>query len=207
MRPSQDPATTDQVRESILNVAETRLMRFGFHKTTMAEIADDAGMSAANLYRYFENKNDIIEECASRIVDRRLERLRKVAHDPKTSAGEKLVKYALELVDDGHAVVSEDSMIGELVDTITKQRPALLHTKNAIHYELLADILRSGNDRGEFNVADVEENARHVHAAFTLFDVPIFIGVYDRAEFDRRAIGIAELIVRGLRAESTEVTR
>lgn len=201
MRPAQDPATTDEVRETILNVAETRFFRFGFHKTTMAEIADDAGMSAANLYRYFENKKDIVEECASRIVDRRLERLRKVAHGSKTTASEKIVKYALELIDDAHAVVTEDSMIGELVDTITKERPALLHTKNAIHYGLLADILRAGVESGEFDVSDIEETARHIHAALALFDVPIFVGIYDRAEFDRRAVGVATLIVNGLRAK------
>ena len=160
-------------------------------------------MSAANLYRYFENKKDIVEECASRIIDRRLERLRKVAHNPNTTASEKLIKYALELVDDAHAVVTEDSMIGELVDTITKERPALLHTKNAIHYTLISEILHAGVECSEFDVSDIEETARHIHAAYTLFDVPIFVGTYDRSEFDRRAVGIATLIVNGLRAKNT----
>jgi len=201
MRHSQDSATTEEIHETILNVAEKRLLRFGFHKTTMAEIADDAGMSAANLYRYFGSKNDIIEECASRSLDRRLDRLRLVAQDPKSTPSEKLAKYALELVEDSHALVTEDSMVGELIDTITRERPNLLHTKNSIHCGLIASILRAGVESGEYNVGDIDETARHIHAAFTLFDLPIFVGLYERSEFDQRATGITTLIVNGLSAK------
>ena len=50
---------TDDPSARILAAAYARFQRFGFGKTTMAEIAGDCGMSAANLYRYFENKEDI----------------------------------------------------------------------------------------------------------------------------------------------------
>ena len=53
---------SELVREAILDAAQARLLRFGYHKTTMSEIADDAGMSAANLYRYFRNKQDIVAD-------------------------------------------------------------------------------------------------------------------------------------------------
>ena len=51
-------ATAD-IRGLIVEAARVRFERYGFNKSTMAEIAGDCGMSAANLYRYFESKSEI----------------------------------------------------------------------------------------------------------------------------------------------------
>ena len=53
-----DPATI------IIDAAIRRFSEYGYNKTTMAEIAEDAAMSAANLYRYFKNKQDIAAVCS-----------------------------------------------------------------------------------------------------------------------------------------------
>jgi len=56
--------TTDfneETRQLILDAAFERFGHYGYNKTTMVEIAQDVGMSAANLYRYFENKQEITE--------------------------------------------------------------------------------------------------------------------------------------------------
>ncbi len=186
-------------RELILDAALPRLLHFGYHKTTMAEIADDAGMSAANLYRYFENKQEIVAECTSRCMDERLQRLRAIAEDSRRSAARRLRDYALELVDDSHALAGADSRVGELVDMITRERPALVHAKNDVHCALIARIIADGQKQGEFDVNDVDAAARHLHAALTLFEVPLFVGLYERDEFDRRARGVVDLLIKGLR--------
>ncbi len=49
--------TPNQVRARILEASQGRFRQYGYNKTTMAEVAKDCGMSAANLYRYFENKH------------------------------------------------------------------------------------------------------------------------------------------------------
>jgi TetR/AcrR family transcriptional regulator, repressor for uid operon len=48
-------------RELILEAAERAFVRDGFHATTMQYVADEAGMSAGNLYRYFPSKEAIVE--------------------------------------------------------------------------------------------------------------------------------------------------
>ncbi len=192
-------APPELVREAILDAAQTRLLRFGYHKTTMSEIADDAGMSAANLYRYFRNKQDIVAECTARCMDERLGRLRAVVGDENFDAREKLRRYALELVDDSHALTAADSMMGELVDAVTRDRPDLLHSKFAAHYELIAEILESGNRSGELLVRDIAATARYIFTTFAFFDVPLFVGLYERREFDERANGVVELLINGLR--------
>ena len=52
----------EQTRQKILVAAQERFERYGFNKTTMNEIAKDCEMSAANIYRFFKNKGELIAE-------------------------------------------------------------------------------------------------------------------------------------------------
>ena len=190
------------VHESILDAALELLLRFGYHKTTMADIADAAGMSAANLYRYFGNKKDIIAECAARCLDERIDLLGAIVDDRTLTATQKLERYALELIADSHALAGADSMVGELVDTITRERPDLLRSRNEIHFELLSRILSEGVEHGDFCAMDIRRTATYIFSAFTLFDVPLFVGFYTRSEFEERARGLVDVIVRGVSART-----
>jgi TetR/AcrR family transcriptional regulator, repressor for uid operon len=53
-------------RERILAAAERAFVRHGFHATTMQHVADEIGMSAGNLYRYFPSKEAIVEGLCER---------------------------------------------------------------------------------------------------------------------------------------------
>jgi len=48
-------------RERIVEAAERAFVRHGFHAATMQHVADEAGMSPGNLYRYFPSKEAIVE--------------------------------------------------------------------------------------------------------------------------------------------------
>ena len=48
-------------RQRIVEAAERAFVRNGFHATTMQGVADEVGMSAGNLYRYFPSKEAIVE--------------------------------------------------------------------------------------------------------------------------------------------------
>ena len=199
MSTDQSQHASNAAREQILDAAQVRFLHFGYHKTTMAEIADDVSMSAANLYRYFANKQDMAAECAGRCMTERLERLREVARDPRLTPVEKLTQYALTMIQHTHELADPGSKIGELVAFIARERPESAHDKISKHHALIAEILSSGIDSGAFDIDDVIDTARHVFSAFVLFDVPLFVGLFTREEFDHRARGVAALIVAGLR--------
>jgi TetR/AcrR family transcriptional repressor of uid operon len=59
------PADAER-RERILAAAERAFVRQGFHATTMQHVADEIGMSAGNLYRYFPSKEAIVEGLCER---------------------------------------------------------------------------------------------------------------------------------------------
>jgi TetR/AcrR family transcriptional regulator, repressor for uid operon len=55
----QDTPVGDR-RSRILDAAERCFVQGGFHRTTMQDVAAEAGMSPGNLYRYFPSKDAIV---------------------------------------------------------------------------------------------------------------------------------------------------
>jgi AcrR family transcriptional regulator len=85
----------DEVRGSVLKVAQEIFSRYGFHKTTMDDIAKGMGKGKSSIYYYFNSKEDIF----SAVVEKELFELRSkiitsvtLARDPK----EKLKAYVNE---------------------------------------------------------------------------------------------------------------
>jgi len=63
---SPDNIKTKSVRERLLDAAEGCLEQFGPQKTSMEDVARAAGMSRATVYRYFENRDELLLGVASR---------------------------------------------------------------------------------------------------------------------------------------------
>jgi len=48
----------------IVDAARKRFQHYGIGKTTMQEIAADAGVAVGTLYLYFSNKDELVVACA-----------------------------------------------------------------------------------------------------------------------------------------------
>lgn len=190
--------TTETTKAQILGAAEARFRQYGYTKTTMAEIADDVGMSTANLYRYFENKQDLAAVCASRCIGEQIEVLREVVHRPGLSASQRLEEFVLAMLHHTHTLTADQPRVNELVETVARERQEIVHQKNEAMYALIAEILAQGNETGEFGVGDVIATARSIYATTVLFSVPIFVKLYPLDEFERVARGVVELLIQGL---------
>lgn len=53
-------------QDEILTAAEHCFVQSGFHRTTIQNIASEAGMSVGNLYRYFASKDAVVEALIGR---------------------------------------------------------------------------------------------------------------------------------------------
>jgi AcrR family transcriptional regulator len=66
------PQVSDEHRErrrqQILDAARRCFVRQGFHQTSMADILDEAGLSAGAVYRYFTGKNELITAIAEHVI-------------------------------------------------------------------------------------------------------------------------------------------
>ncbi|WP_428945987.1 TetR/AcrR family transcriptional regulator [Pantoea sp. FN060301] len=61
-----------QRQDEIIRAARRCFRREGFHGASMARLAEEARLSVGQIYRYFINKEAIIEEIVRRIIDARL---------------------------------------------------------------------------------------------------------------------------------------
>ncbi len=186
------------VSSQIVEAAHNRFRHYGYGKTTMAEIAADTGMSAANLYRYFKSKQDIIAECANRCMCERVDRLRAAIRMPGLTAIEQLQTYVLTDLNMSHEMAEDDEKISELVNNITLQRPDMVYRKIEAENTLIAEILSHGNEAGEFAIDDITNTASTIHMSLVVFNVPIFMSLFSLDEFKEKANSIIELIVTGL---------
>jgi len=60
----------DPIKAKILNAAEKRMVKFGYRKVTMDEIAKDLGMSKNTIYLHFASKAEMADELFVRLKQR-----------------------------------------------------------------------------------------------------------------------------------------
>ena len=83
MSPATDP---DDRRDVIHRAAIEQFSRRGFSGTSMAKIADAAGMSRPALYQYFRNKGDIFASAFVALMDEHVDRALEALADAKPVA-------------------------------------------------------------------------------------------------------------------------
>ena len=189
---------TDQVRAEILTAAQERFRAFGYGKTTMAEIASDVDMSAANLYRYFHNKKDIAAACARRCMADLNGLLENVIELPDLTATQRLHLFVQTALRYYYEMSHETPRLNELVDTVAQNHSGLIHERNQRMEMLLAAILRQGVEEGDYSISDIDNTARSVNKATVLFTTPFFIPLYTLEQFESMAVDVVTLIIRGL---------
>jgi len=189
---------TEDIRDQILQAAENRFRQYGYNKTTMAEIAKDCSMSAANLYRYFENKLAIGASLACDCLDKDIEGLKKVILDNKLSGAERLFEFIMTTFNHTHTQWSETPRMNEIVIAICHERLDIVDQHYFQKQALLITLIKDGNRSGEFDVTDSEGAAEAILTAITMFDVPLLMPMFSREAFERKAKNLVALLLSGL---------
>jgi len=84
----------DKTKEKLLQVATRIFTRFGFHKTTMDEIARTARKAKGSLYYYFTNKEELFKEVVKQELSEIKDELSKIVNSEKKGT-EKIHEYIL----------------------------------------------------------------------------------------------------------------
>src|SRR6516225_7765607 len=82
------PATSIQsdVRDALLDAMERLLARYGYKKTTMDDLAREAGIGKGTIYLHFPSKEEVALCSIDRVVERVQDRLRDIARSGETVA-------------------------------------------------------------------------------------------------------------------------
>jgi AcrR family transcriptional regulator len=158
-------------REQILRAAEKLLRRYGASKTTMADLAREAGIAVGSMYLEFASKEAIVEALSSARHERVLEAMRKAA------AGDGPFANRLTAIFDARTTVllrfaDEGAHACELVHCLNA---AVLAAHTRFEEEetaLLTELLREGAKAGVFAAAKPAITARTVLRAYAVFAPP-----------------------------------
>ena len=83
----------DDTRNKILSVANKLFSRFGFHKTSMDEIAKIARKAKGSLYYHFASKEELFKEVVSKEIMSLKGQLSVIINNNDLSASDKIKKY------------------------------------------------------------------------------------------------------------------
>jgi AcrR family transcriptional regulator len=136
----------DRQRDAILRAAARLFRERGFADTGMRDIAAAADLSAANLYHYFDGKNELLFYCQDRALDRMLDAVAS-ARRASTSAADRLqhvftihVQTLLDDVEGSSAHLQIESLPPALRAAIVKKRDRYEHALR----RLIGDGIRAG---------------------------------------------------------------
>lgn len=155
-------------------------------------------MSAGNLYRYFDNKQDIAIACCAQIINERMQELRDITQDPHLSAAERIRAYASTTLSYAQSGINDLNQNNELAKFMTTDCPDLIHKKFAMQIGVLGAILLHGNNTGEFNIPNVHEAAKVIHAAFLILEVSDFILLFSEQAWEARIITLTDCLLNDL---------
>jgi AcrR family transcriptional regulator len=179
----------------IIEVARRRFALHGYRRTSIAEIARDAGLAAGTIYRHFESKEDLLRRVVEESNEEWLEDARRALRGPGTAI-ERLARLGQASVEFNR----RDNLLGAVLDRDAEIifAPLLDELHDKLLQEnvaMMAEVVRAGIDEGTFRRVDPDR------AAFILF-------VAGRALFNQQNLPYAEILplyveitLRGLGAD------
>lgn len=196
------PAQTD-IRIKIVEAASKLISRYGYCKTTMADLAEACDMSPGNLYRYFPGKLEIAEQLVQQFFDTTLVRLRDVVRKPGLNATERLKMFLCTELHVTHSQLHDDPKSFEIAQIIKRQRPELANQNMARVKALMVEILAAGNASGEFNIPDVVSAAEMITNATWKYNYPQLFSSLSLADLEKELQGVVSLVLRGISCRGT----
>jgi AcrR family transcriptional regulator len=173
-RPVQTGKDSDEARARILEAAEKQFRRVGYHRTSVADIAAELGMSPANIYRFFPSRDAINKSICGRLMNEVADIAIAIAHT-NAPATEKLDQLLTAVHRHNKTTPVKAKYMHDLIADATRENWAIikLHTERLV--TIFEAIIREGIEAGEFRVEDAAEAARAVKLAFMPFFHPILI--------------------------------
>ena len=188
------------IRGEIVEAASKLFQQYGLHKTTMEDIAKEAGKGKSTLYYYFTNKDEVFDAVVTKEINEVQAAVLQAVKE-KHSAREKLRTYAATNFAELRKKVLLFKMVGgELQKNTTKIMHKLRYKFDSNEVEFLKSLLLHGVHSKEFTAIreeDVDLLAHTFVSAFRGIEVDLFIenklsGLEERIDM---ASGI---LIRGL---------
>jgi AcrR family transcriptional regulator len=145
------PPETNEAR--LVDIARAHVRKFGHARTTVVGVAADAGMTHANVYRYFPSKSALLDEVVASGL-RPLEARLRDAADGADPAHDKLERMLIAIHRDYRAKLDDDPAVFDLlIEALAKNRPSARKHRARVQSEIQR-VLEEGVASGAFSMTD-----------------------------------------------------
>ncbi len=139
--------------------ADELFRRYGFGKTTVADIAEELGMSPANIYKFYPSKIALVESCADRNVAQIKDAVMKVMRSRK-NALHRLEDMVVAVFLFHQELFRHERQIFKLIVEAMEGEWACIEYYNEFLLQSMRDLVEEGMASGEFRAGDARDTAQ-----------------------------------------------
>jgi len=188
------------IRAKILDAARDRMHHYGFKKTTIDEIAADAGVGKGTVYLYFDSKEDLALAILVQFKERTILRMQEIAHDPDKTLSAKLTEMLSFPIIEAQESCNTNSGAIEIIMSVRPHIQSRLRPYFEHEIAVLAEVLEEGNQQGLLDVADTMGASRVLKYMVNGFWPP-YPCVPDNLSTEEAIREIVTLAIRGMRKQ------
>lgn len=187
------PNKDEIVRTEILKAAERVFQKWGINKTTMEDIAHEAGKGKSTLYYYYQSKEEIFDAVVIVEFEKVLQKARELAQEAET-AKERLITYIVESIYEMKNRISTYTIIREEIKRNQNFIKKLRDVFQVREESYIKEILKSGVENKEFtfiNKNEVTTAAKTITGMIHAMELYLLLENDDTAQIDIAARFIA----------------
>jgi AcrR family transcriptional regulator len=186
-------------REQIVKAANEHFRRYGYNKTTVADLANAIGLSTAYIYKFFDSKQAIGEAVCAASLGEISSDLGKIARQPK-SAAERLRAIYQSLTRQSAQLYFNERKLHEIVITACSEKWGPVRQREEAILDLIRELVAEGREKGEFErKTPFEETCRAILQTMEPFWHPRLLEEH-LDDLEERATAMANLVLRSLTA-------
>jgi AcrR family transcriptional regulator len=184
---------------------ERLLARYGYKKTTMDDVAREAGIGKGTIYLHFPSKEEVALSSIDRVVDRVQERLRALAASSATAEDRLREMLAARVLMRFDSVQAYSQGLDDLFESL---RPAYMARREQYfnaETEIFARVLAEGRRQKLFALSDANSTA-HTLLLATNSLLPYSLSpseLGERAEIEKKVARLSSLLLYGLLRRDT----
>lgn len=185
-------------REQIITAADAHFRRYGYDKTTVADLARAIGVSSGYVYRFFESKQAIGEAICGMTLGKVDAGLHDISRR-ETAAAERMRQVYLYLVDRGVELFFSERKLHDIVVAAMEANWCAINRHEKAILDVVRKIVADGREAGEFErKTPIDEVCRAIVETLVPFSNPALLTKSEREQLGANATAVASLVLRSL---------
>jgi AcrR family transcriptional regulator len=187
-----------RTRDQLLEAADAHFRRYGYKKTTVADLARAIGVSPAYVYRFFDSKQAIGVAVCNATLGAILDRLKAVEQEPRTTS-ERLRRVYRTLLEKGLELYFNERKLHDIVAAAMEEDWPSVAAYRAELGALIRRLVSEGRANGEFErKTPLDDACGAILSTLTPFCHPLLLEQCERDPLEAEAEQVAALVLRSL---------